>query len=119
MAEHLRVTVDHHVGRVVMDRAPVNALTPRVFDELTETFRAFAGDRDVRVVVLASAHERAWCAGVDIKGWADAPDVVLHCTFPEHLPIAEVHQRSGEIERALRAELGAFGSVLVHAEPRG
>lgn len=73
---------------------------------LAERFAGAGGCHEVRVYQQSGAQ-------------ATAPDLVLHCSFPEDLPIAEVHERSGQIERALRAELGSLGSVLVHAEPRG
>lgn len=50
-----------------LDRPPVNALTPDVLQAIGAAFGSFAGDRDVRVAVLASAVERAFCAGADIK----------------------------------------------------
>jgi cation diffusion facilitator family transporter len=44
-------------------------------------------------------------------------NLVLHCTFPGNLTVPEVHERSTEVERALRARLPGLGTVLVHAEP--
>jgi divalent metal cation (Fe/Co/Zn/Cd) transporter len=47
----------------------------------------------------------------------DERNLVLHASFPADLAVDEVHLLSAEIERALRAELPAIGTVLVHAEP--
>lgn len=44
-------------------------------------------------------------------------NLVLHCTFPGSLTVPEVHERSTEVERALRARLPGLGTVLVHPEP--
>lgn len=46
-------------------------------------------------------------------------DLVLHVSFPGDLAMPEVHERSEEIERALRAAVPNLAHVLIHAEPRG
>lgn len=77
---HVRTVVRDHVARVVLDRPPVNALTPDVLEAIGAAFGSFAGDGDVRVAVLASAVERAFCAGADIKaslgGGSDDPPAI-------------------------------------------
>ncbi|MDB5057163.1 MAG: cation transporter [Chloroflexi bacterium] len=45
-------------------------------------------------------------------------DLVLHVSFPGAMSITMVHERSEEIERALRADLPNLAHVLIHAEPR-
>jgi cation diffusion facilitator family transporter len=44
-------------------------------------------------------------------------NLVLHATFGADQTLEQVHELSARIERALRAELDAVGTVLVHAEP--
>lgn len=44
-------------------------------------------------------------------------DLVMHCTLPEALPLAEAHERAEQVERALRAAVPHLGAVTVHAEP--
>ena len=66
-SQNLRVAVDAHVAVVTLDRPPVNALDMATLAEIHETFTHVAEDWDVRAVVFASASERAFCAGVDIK----------------------------------------------------
>lgn len=68
MAEFVRVDRSEHVATVTLDRPPVNAVNPQALAELRETFEHVADDWDVRAVVFASASERAWCGGVDLKG---------------------------------------------------
>ena len=46
-------------------------------------------------------------------------DLVLHVSFPGDLAMPEVHERSEEIERALRSAVPNLAHVLIHAEPRG
>ena len=44
-------------------------------------------------------------------------NLVPHATFGADQTLEQVHELSARIERALRAELEAVGTVLVHAEP--
>jgi len=55
------------LASITLDRPEaLNALTFEVYRELTETLRALAGRRDVRVVVL-TGRGRAFCTGGDVK----------------------------------------------------
>ena len=45
-----------------------NALTTEVMYRLGDAFRALKDDKDVRVVVLRGAGEKAFCAGLDLRG---------------------------------------------------
>jgi enoyl-CoA hydratase len=65
--EYVRVEVDNHIAVVTLDRAPVNALSRRSYVEIGETFRSFDADKEIRVAILRSACERAFCAGADLN----------------------------------------------------
>ncbi|MGQ0841909.1 enoyl-CoA hydratase/isomerase family protein [Actinokineospora sp.] len=53
-----------------------NALGDKLLDELLAALERAAGDDSVRVVVLASSHERVFSAGGDLKAFAqDVPPV--------------------------------------------
>jgi len=54
------------VARCVLDRPPLNLVTPELIAALTEAFRALAADGEVRVVVLG-ARGRAFSAGMDLR----------------------------------------------------
>jgi len=45
-----------------------NAITPQMHDEIAPLFARIAADRDVRVVVLTGAGEKAFCVGADFDG---------------------------------------------------
>ena len=63
---------DEHVLLVTLDRPERrNAISPEMHDELTPLFRRIAEDRDVRVVILIGAGDKAFCAGADFGGMAD------------------------------------------------
>jgi crotonobetainyl-CoA hydratase len=60
--------VRDHVARVTIDRpSSMNAVDPAAEQALEDAWRAIEADRDVRVVVLTGAGERAFCAGSDMK----------------------------------------------------
>lgn len=64
----VRVTVEEHVCNVRLDRPQaLNAISGAMADELSDRFREIARDRDVWVVVLSAAGERAFCVGADLK----------------------------------------------------
>jgi enoyl-CoA hydratase/carnithine racemase len=67
------------VARVTIDRPERrNAMSFTVMRELDEAFGLARADDDVRVVVLTGAGERAFCAGADLGGIADASASSAH-----------------------------------------
>jgi enoyl-CoA hydratase/carnithine racemase len=73
-----------------------NALSWQVMTELRDAFEVAKDDRDVHVVVLTGAGDKAFCAGADLTGMAaDAG-------------WADLHDARGELARLFRAmwELG-------------
>lgn len=52
----------------------LNAFTPSMLDLLDRSLRTAAADRDCRAIVLTGAGDRAFCAGVDVKGVAAQDD---------------------------------------------
>ena len=63
------VTVENAQGiaTLTLDRPPVNAMTSRFYDEITRAFEAAGADPSIRCVVLRSASDRAFSAGLDLK----------------------------------------------------
>ena len=60
--------VRDRVARVTLNRpASMNAVDGETEQELQRIWAAIEGDRDVRVVVLTGAGDRAFCAGADMK----------------------------------------------------
>jgi len=64
----IRYELTDHVARVTIDRPRVlNALSRAAEDELREIWARVESDRDVWVVVLTGAGERAFCVGADMS----------------------------------------------------
>lgn len=67
----IQSTVDRHVGWVEFNRPPVNAFTREMVDETHDAIAAALADREVRVLVLASAVPRFFSAGADLHVFKD------------------------------------------------
>ncbi|WP_424889869.1 enoyl-CoA hydratase/isomerase family protein [Streptomyces sp. XH2] len=66
--EWIAVRRHGHVAELVLDRPKaMNAVSSELAGRLGEATRALAADESVRVVVLTSTHERAFCVGADLK----------------------------------------------------
>lgn len=66
----IRLDISRTVATVTIDRPPVNAFTPEMYDQLRRIFHALADDSSVRVAIL-TAEGRTFCAGNDISGFLD------------------------------------------------
>ncbi|GGZ56623.1 enoyl-CoA hydratase/isomerase family protein [Streptomyces bluensis] len=66
--EYVVVRRHGHVAELVLDRPKaMNAVSTGMARSIAEACEALAADRGVRVVVLTSTHERAFCVGADLK----------------------------------------------------
>jgi enoyl-CoA hydratase/carnithine racemase len=62
------LVVDAHLATVLLDRPEkLNALTPEMLADLERVLETIDGDAGIRAVIVASAGERAFCVGADIK----------------------------------------------------
>lgn len=68
--EHIHLKIEDHVALVTLDRAPVNAMNQRAYEELTWVFDALSDQEEVRCVVLTGSG-KVFCAGADIRAAAD------------------------------------------------
>lgn len=66
----VRLDKDGPVGVIVFDRPPANSYDYDLLRELGATIDDARVDEDVRAVVVASASERFFCAGADLKAFA-------------------------------------------------
>ena len=129
-------SVADHVAAVTIDRPEVlNAVDAATDRELNRIFDAIERDRDIRVVVLTGAGDRAFCTGADMKGgsgksgleyWAEArPNgfggIALRQTLDVPV-IARVngHAAGGGFEMALGCDLvvAAEEATFSLPEPR-
>ena len=70
--ETLLTAVDAGVARVTLNRPEVrNALSRTLVREIESVLEEYERDPDARVIVLAGAGDKAFCAGADLKGVGD------------------------------------------------
>jgi enoyl-CoA hydratase/carnithine racemase len=66
--EYVLVRRHEYVAELVLDRPKaMNAVSTDMAGSIAGACAALAADRDARVVVLTSSHERAFCVGADLK----------------------------------------------------
>lgn len=78
MSDHIIVRSGVAVGEIVLNRPDKhNAMTPAMAVMLTEAVDRLNADKDVRVVLLRGAGERAFCTGSDLQA-LDEYDGAFH-----------------------------------------
>lgn len=60
-----------------------NAITPDMHAEIVPLFRRMSGDRNVSVIVLTGAGDKAFCVGADFSGMQDNLDAGYEDGFPD------------------------------------
>lgn len=63
--ENVRYAVSEAIAEITLDRAPVNALSMPLIENLLEALARARDDDSVRAVIIASAH-KVFCAGLDL-----------------------------------------------------
>jgi enoyl-CoA hydratase len=77
MSGRVTLAVEDGIGRILLDRPDkMNAITPEMTLQLQEVCRAIDADREVRVVTIAGAGDRAFSAGSDLNTLLDLSDVM-------------------------------------------
>lgn len=65
---YIRSSVSNGVGEIVLDRPnALNALDKTMVDDLFRILTNWAGDSTIDLVLVTSVHDRAFCAGGDIR----------------------------------------------------
>lgn len=64
--KHVEYRVTDRIAHVIMNRPPVNALSLELVGEILEAYSRAKTDPEVRCVVLSSALDDVFCAGMDL-----------------------------------------------------
>ena len=116
---HLRLTRHNHVGWLEFRRPPVNAFHHQMVQEVLEALREFEASNAVRVIVFASALERHFSAGADLRTfvgigkegmakWCDLLRQIVHAIRTSSKPIlAAIHGTAvgGGLEMTLHCDV--------------
>jgi enoyl-CoA hydratase/carnithine racemase len=66
---NVKFSIENHVARVTIDRPDrLNAVDQATEGALIGVWESIEKNRDIRVVILTGAGERAFCTGADMKG---------------------------------------------------
>jgi enoyl-CoA hydratase len=72
----IHTSIHDHIGEIVLDQPPVNALDSAGWNELARVITGVGCDPEVRVVLIR-AIGRGFCAGVDIKEMQQHPERIV------------------------------------------
>ncbi|MGO4328934.1 enoyl-CoA hydratase/isomerase family protein [Cupriavidus sp. 2TAF22] len=90
-------TVRDHVAEILLDNAPVNALTVPMVDALIRALDRAASDDAVRAVIVASAVPKRFCAGLDIAALQGASADTVHTLLDKlYVQLSEAQYRLGK-----------------------
>lgn len=64
--ETLDYAVNDRVAEITMRRAPVNAINHALIDDILAAYRTARDDKNVRAIILTSAFDAAFSAGMDL-----------------------------------------------------
>lgn len=63
----LHIEKANKIARITLDRAPVNALTIALYQEIAELFESAADWHDINCILLTAQGSKAFCAGLDLN----------------------------------------------------
>jgi enoyl-CoA hydratase len=69
--------LEQGVAQITLNNPPLNLVTLEMTERLIEVLDGLKGDDTVRAVVVTGAGEKAFCAGSDVKEFADVRDRVV------------------------------------------
>src|SRR5256885_1600105 len=81
MGELVDVTRDGGIARVVMQRKGNNSIAEDLMQELASAFQELGADPSVRVVVLASAYEKYFSVGADLRSEEHTSELQSPCNL--------------------------------------
>jgi enoyl-CoA hydratase/carnithine racemase len=65
------------IAKVTLNNPPLNLVTLEMTEQLIEALEELEGDEAVRAIVVTGAGDRAFCAGSDVKEFAEVRDSVV------------------------------------------
>ncbi|MCO4865818.1 enoyl-CoA hydratase/isomerase family protein [Cupriavidus sp. WGlv3] len=90
-------TVRDHVAEILLNHAPVNALTVSMVDALIRALDRAASEEAVRAVIIASAVPGRFCAGLDIAALQGASADTVHMLLDKlYVQLSEAQYRLGK-----------------------
>ena len=118
----IRTDIHRHIGEVVLDQPPVNALDSAAWTALARSVTALGARAEVRCVLLR-AEGRGFCAGVDVREIQQHPERIVELNRANFLAFRAVRSCEVPVVTAVHsfvigAGIGLCGAsdVVVAAE---
>jgi enoyl-CoA hydratase/carnithine racemase len=107
MSANLGLTIDGPVATIMLDRAEkLNALTLSMLEALEAACATVDADEAVRAVIVASASDKAFCAGADIVEWAPLGALGMWGRW-----IRDGHRAFDRVARLRQPTIAAIGGI--------
>jgi enoyl-CoA hydratase len=98
----IRTEIRGHVGEVVLDHPPVNALDSKAWNELAGVISELGARPAVRCLLIRG-EGRGFCAGVDIKEMQQHPERIVELNRGNFLTFRAVHSCEVPVITAVHA----------------
>lgn len=98
----IRTEIRGHVGEVVLDHPPVNALDSKAWNELAGVISELGARPAVRCLLIRG-EGRGFCAGVDIKEMQQHPERIVELNRGNFLTFRAVHSCEVPVVTAVHA----------------
>jgi enoyl-CoA hydratase/carnithine racemase len=107
VSANLSVAIDGPVATIMLDRAEkLNALTLSMLEALEAACATVDADEAVRAVIVASASDKAFCAGADIVEWAPLGALGMWGRW-----IRDGHRAFDRLARLRQPTIAAIGGI--------
>ena len=91
----LHIRIDDGVAEILLNRPPVNGLTPELLDEFLAALRRLGDDPQVRAIVLGSAVPGRFCGGLDL------PKFRAYSPAQVHAVVSKLYVQLHELQTSL------------------
>jgi len=76
--ETILLKIEGKIATITLNRPPMNPLNSDIFRDIVEAVREIEADKNVKVIVLNSAGDRAFAAGADVKEMVQLTPVEIY-----------------------------------------
>ena len=90
------------IAKLTLNNPPLNLVTLEMTEQLIEALEELEGDEAVRAVVVTGAGDRAFCAGSDVKEFAEVRDRVVQ------MKLARENETFGRFESLSKPTVAAI-----------
>lgn len=115
--QFIQIAVEEGIAVLKINRPPVNALGRQLLDEFSQAFNQFQQDAQVKVVILASAIQNVFVAGVDLKEMAQlkTPEEMLDVIHRGQTVFNQIERSEKPVIAAIQGACVGGGQELVMA----